>query len=173
MFENKSRSIQLEGIFVKNKPKLGRLNMTNLSPVMPATTRNARNSSTLVSPSRSKQLSMSTIPEAIRSNALINTVAIVGPRNKFNNISTRRASEPPELLKRKRVENIETILNRVVRAKCCLANQHPEQHSVIQRAVGDSSADYVRSPGRKAFRIRLKFLQNQFLQDTTEDFMSA
>ena len=32
-------------------------------------------------------------------------------------------------------------------------------------------ADYVRSPGRKALRIRLKFLQNQFLQNTTEDFM--
>lgn len=31
----------------------------------------------------------------------------------------------------------------------------------------------MKAPGRKALRIRLKFLQNQFLQNTTEDFMSV
>ena len=59
--------------------------------------------------------------------------------------------------KAKRVEDITTILNRVVRANCCLKPQHPEEFDVMKKAVGDGS-EYFHKPSRKAFRIRLKFL---------------
>ena len=42
----------------------------------------------------------------------------------------------------------------------------------MKRAVGDGS-EYFQMPSRKAFRIRLKFLTNNFLQGVTEDFMST
>lgn len=41
----------------------------------------------------------------------------------------------------------------------------------MKKAVGDGS-EYLKMPSRKAFRIRLKFLHNNFLQGVTEDFMS-
>ena len=31
----------------------------------------------------------------------------------------------------------------------------------------------MQTPRRKAIRIRLKFLENQFLQNTTDDFLST
>ena len=42
----------------------------------------------------------------------------------------------------------------------------------MSRAVGDGT-EYYHNPSHKAFRIRLKFLNNNFLQGVTEDFMSA
>ena len=42
----------------------------------------------------------------------------------------------------------------------------------MSRAVGDGT-EYYQTPSRKAFRIRLKFLNNSFLQGVTEDFMST
>lgn len=41
----------------------------------------------------------------------------------------------------------------------------------MRRAVGDGS-EYLQTPSKKALRIRLKFLNNKFLQNVTEDFMS-
>ena len=43
---------------------------------------------------------------------------------------------------------------------------------MMRKVVGDGS-DYYQSPHKKAFRIRLKFLNNNFLQGVTEDFMSV
>lgn len=63
------------------------------------------------------------------------------------------------------------ILNRVGRAKCCLKPQNPEARSTLENAVGDGS-DYYYRPSHKASKVRYKFLQNNFLQNVTEDFMS-
>lgn len=63
------------------------------------------------------------------------------------------------------------ILNRVVRANCCLLPQNPEDFNVLSKAVGDGS-EYYKMPYQKAFRIRHKFLSNNFLQGVTEDFMA-
>lgn len=60
------------------------------------------------------------------------------------------------------MEEIKTIVNRVVRAKCCLRPQNPEEHLTLTNAVGDGS-EYYEKPFQKAFRIRLKFLNNKFL----------
>ena len=70
----------------------------------------------------------------------------------------------------KRIEEIEVILNRIVRAGCCLTNQYPERFETLVNAVGDGT-DLFRDPSSKISRIRLKFLQNNFLQTVTEDFM--
>ena len=43
---------------------------------------------------------------------------------------------------------------------------------MMMKVVGDGT-DYYQSPNKKAFRIRLKFLNNNFLQGVTEDFMSV
>ena len=126
-----------------------------------------------MSPLRATNLNISSIPDSIRTGALINTTASVGPRQKFRSIMTsRRRTEPSlvSLVKPKRVENIETILNRVIRANCCLKPAHPEPYDVMQRAVGDTS-ELTRKPFRKSLRIRRKFLNNQFLQNINEDFM--
>ena len=128
----------------------------------------------MLAPLKATTMNLASIPDSIRTDALINTTPSVGPQKRLRSISTRRHSETIYgQFKPKKVEDIEVILNRVVRAKCCLVNQQPEQDDVMKRAVGDSSADFMRAPGRKALRIRLKFLQNQFLQNTTEDFMST
>ena len=63
------------------------------------------------------------------------------------------------------------ILNRVVRANCCLLPQNPEDINVLSKAVGDGS-EYFTTPHSKAYRIRLKFLNNNFMQGVTEDFMA-
>ena len=61
----------------------------------------------------------------------------------MKSISTSRASPQLEKsIKPKKVEEVPIILNRVIRAKCCLEPQNPEDLAVIQRAVGDGS-EYV------------------------------
>ena len=69
------------------------------------------------------------------------------------------------------MEDVNVIVNRVVRANCCLQPQNPEELRIMQKAVG-SHVDYFSNP-TKAMRIRLKFLHNNFLQGVTEDFMST
>ena len=59
-----------------------------------------------------------------------------------------------------------------MRANCCLEPQQPEQHSVLSQAVGDV-LEWRSNPNIKAYRIRNKFLSNNFLQGITEDFMSV
>ena len=44
----------------------------------------------------------------------------MGPRRKFLSISTQRNTEANATLKPKKIEDVATILNRVVRADCCL-----------------------------------------------------
>lgn len=114
----------------------------------------------MLQPLKVSHLNLASIPDSIRTDALINTTPSVGPQKKFRSITSRRATDSGfrHSSVPKRVEDIETILNRVVRAKCCLVNQYPEQPDVMKRAVGDSSAEYLKAPGRKALRIRLKFL---------------
>ena len=75
-------------------------------------------------------------------------------------------------MKAKKVEDVGTILNRVVRANCCLQPMYPERMEVMARAVGDGS-DYVQNPLCRAHYIRYKFLQKNFLQDVQEDFMAC
>ena len=120
------------------------------------------------SPIRGIQLNLGSIPDSIRTDAILKSGMTVGLRQRFRSISTRRTTEEVsstlQSFKAKRVEDIETILNRVVRANCCLQNVNPEQFEVMQRAVGDGS-EYMKHPNKKAFRIRLKFLNNNFLQN--------
>ena len=70
--------------------------------------------------------------------------------------------EPLSSHRTKRIEDITTIINRVVRAGCCLKPKNPEQFEVMKKAVGDGS-EYFQMPIKKAFRIRLKFLNNNFI----------
>ena len=70
--------------------------------------------------------------------------------------------DPLNSVQAKKVEDISTILNRVVRTNCCLKPQNPEEFEVMKRAVGDGS-EYFQMPSKKAFRIRLKFLNNNFI----------
>ena len=95
----------------------------------------------------------------------------MGPRRRFRSISNRRDTEINHSHKAKRIEEIPVILNRVVRANCCLEPQNPESIHVLSSVVGDGS-EYFDDPSTKSFRIRLKFLNNNFLQGVTEDFMA-
>jgi hypothetical protein len=76
----------------------------------------------------------------------------------------------PKLIKPKKISDLSEIINRVERAGCCLQPNEPEPVSVLRNAVGDGS-DYMRNPDSKAHKIRNKFLQQNFLQSVTEDFM--
>ena len=96
------------------------------------------------------------------------TLAPRKKRDKSLKSRMRRATPP----KAKKIEDVGIILNRVVRAKCCLQPQNPERMNVMMRAVGDGS-DYMQFPKWKAARIRYKFLSNNFLQGVNEDFMSC
>lgn len=90
---------------------------------------------------RSKELNLASIPDSIRTEAILNTSATVGPKTKFRSISTRRMTEmePLSSHRTKRIEDITTIINRVVRAGCCLKPKNPEQFEVMKKAVGDGS----------------------------------
>ena len=94
----------------------------------------------------------------------------MAPSPKTRSISQARGSVPVTPVNPKRIEEIEVILNRVVRANCCLLPSRPEKFETLVQAVGDGS-DLFRDPSSKISRIRLKFLNNNFLQDVTEDFM--
>ena len=74
-------------------------------------------------------------------------------------------------MKAKKIEDISVILNRIERANCCLKPQNPEDIDTLTKAVGDGS-EYIAKPYQKAFRVRHKLLNNAFLQNVTEDFMS-
>ena len=108
-----------------------------------------------------KHLNLSSIPDSIKTKSIYIEQTTFGPR-------PRDPSSPPK----KKIEHVNVIMNRVVRAKCCLKPQRPEDFAVLTKAVGDGS-QYIANPQQKAFRIRNKFLNNKFCQGVTEDFMSV
>ena len=59
--------------------------------------------------------------------------AVMGPKApRFRNLSERRGTEiiTPKN-NNKRIEEIDEILNRVVRANCCLVNKSPEKFETL------------------------------------------
>ena len=99
----------------------------------------------LRTPIQTKPLNLSSIPDSIRTEAIINCNTSVGPKQKFRSISTHRNSEIGDVnnsFKAKKVEDISTIINRVVRKNCCLKPQNPEDVEMMRRVVGDGSDYY-------------------------------
>ena len=138
-------SVAVEGIYVRKPNMLAPLETISSSDNGKVTFHSRKLSMQYKSPLRGKPLNLASIPDSIRTDAIINTSLTVGPRQKFRSISTKRGTETDSRmssLKAKKIEDIETILNRVIRAKCCLQPQNPEQVEVMTRAVGDGS-DYI------------------------------
>ena len=96
---------------------------------------------------KNKQLNLSSIPDSIRTQAIFRSGVTVGPRKRFRSISNQRqhAPELDSAHKAKKIEDISVILNRVVRANCCLQPQNPENINVLSKAVGDGS-EYFTTP---------------------------
>ena len=100
---------------------------------------------------------------------------MLSPLNKSPRIKAKRQSlagsdrAPPRT---KRIEETKQIVDRVMRANCCLQPSSPESREVLSQAVGDVN-EWRNNPNLKAYRIRHKFLSNNFLQGVTEDFMSV
>ena len=167
--------VALEGIYVRKNEKNNEGN--RFASVQPRD----RFSGTLdvdfedgESPYAGKILNLSAIPSAIKVEGILksaNDNAFAPPlKKKQNQFNSRRLTEGSQL-KAKKVEDTAVIIDRVVRANCCLLPQNPESTRIMAKAVGNFD-EYVKNP-TKAMRIRVKFMQNNFLQGVTEDFMSV
>ena len=119
---NHSHTVQLEGIYVRKhngmhdfeiNPDKDQFKLTPKKPYHMRKMSNPEQSYAI----RSKELNLASIPDSIRTEAILNTSATVGPKTKFRSISTRRMTEmePLSSHRTKRIEDITTIINRVVR----------------------------------------------------------
>ena len=117
---HRRHTVQLEGITVRHQP---------LPPLEKGEGPRKASHSVLKDRNPSQQLApiptihmnlLEAIPEQIRTQALFKSGGTVAPRRRLRSISTRRATELDRSHKAKKVEDISTILNRVVRANCCL-----------------------------------------------------
>ena len=136
-------------------------------------------------PITSRVLNLETIPDMVRVGAVFDYGSTMGPKDtkadkpktfSLPMDSVRKRQQivgnlsPPR--KPKKIENLPKILDRVVRANCCLEPESPEKKSVMEKAVGDGS-DFYNNPAHRAYRIRNKFLKSNFLQDVIEDFAAV
>ena len=112
------------------------------------------------SPYAGRILNLSAIPSAIKVEGILKSANDMGlappPKKRQNQFTQRRFTTDGSQLKAKKIEDPAVIIDRVVRANCCLQPQNPESTRIMEKAVGNYD-EYAKNP-TKAMRIRVKFL---------------